>query len=294
MRKLKAGLILLAAQWFLDVGIQNNDAGKYNELPGITEKDSGEILKAVGKYYKVVYPGHIYSVEAAQKAVKLFKTNEVDVVILIHLMWSEDGPLVEILKGIKDIPILLWCYNPYKKLPEKMSMLELFRSSGAVGILQGSAPMKRMNIKFSYVFGNPGDSELDRQLKDYSNIYETAIALKNLLIGQIGPRCECMTGTYVEEFRLKSELGVTLVPITANRLYEVSNSLSDSEVGDYINQLKSRYKVQDNTWDTNFPGDSHGDMEFTFDLVWKSVEFEFNADTLAESISSEPIVLVKT
>jgi hypothetical protein len=48
--------------------------------------------------------------------------------------------------------------------------------------------------------------------------------------------------------------------------------------------------VFDNCWHTNFVADSHGTMEFQFDLVWKQ-DIERPAD-LAESLAAEPIVVV--
>lgn len=243
MKKVKAGLILLSAKWFLDVGIQNNDSGRYSELPGIIDSDTKSIIKTLERNFEIIYPGPVYSLDAAQAAVRKFKTEGIDLMILVHLMWSEDGPLVKILKEVREIPVLLWCYNPYHKLPEKMRTLELFRSSGAVGILQGSAPMRRMGIPFSYIFGYPGDERLDKELEEYAGVFKTAAGIKKLRIGQIAPRCEPMTGTYVDEFRLISRLGPTLVPISAYRLYEVSAALSDSEVDRFVQDLKTRYRV---------------------------------------------------
>ncbi|MFH1006837.1 MAG: hypothetical protein V1800_04950 [Candidatus Latescibacterota bacterium] len=52
--------------------------------------------------------------------------------------------------------------------------------------------------------------------------------------------------------------------------------------------------VFDNTWNTNFSADSHGVMEFTYDLGWaKRLEHEAEAWEIAESLSSEFVVAVK-
>ncbi len=47
--------------------------------------------------------------------------------------------------------------------------------------------------------------------------------------------------------------------------------------------------VFDNCWHTNFVADSHGTMEFQFELVWRQ-NIEKPAD-LAEALTGEPIVL---
>ncbi|HEY5585746.1 MAG TPA: hypothetical protein VIK78_14820 [Ruminiclostridium sp.] len=52
--------------------------------------------------------------------------------------------------------------------------------------------------------------------------------------------------------------------------------------------------VFDNTWDTNFACDSHGIMEFNYDLVWKE-NIECNQiEQLVQGLTMEPVVMVKT
>ena len=52
--------------------------------------------------------------------------------------------------------------------------------------------------------------------------------------------------------------------------------------------------VFDNTWDTNFRADSHGVMEFTYDLRWvKRLKNETEAREIAQSLSSDWVVAVK-
>ena len=131
MNMIKAGLILLSAKWFLDVGIQNSDPDNNRKLTEFLESDTKSIIETLNRHFEIVYPGPVYSLEAAKNAEKVFKDQNVKVIILVHLMWSEDGPLVEILKRITDMQILLWCYNPYHMLPDKTdTMVPLIASSG--------------------------------------------------------------------------------------------------------------------------------------------------------------------
>ena len=52
-------------------------------------------------------------------------------------------------------------------------------------------------------------------------------------------------------------------------------------------------RIFDNTWYTNFVADSHGVMEFQFDLVWrKPADGQVQMDDLAEALQVEPAVLI--
>jgi len=61
------------------------------------------------------------------------------------------------------------------------------------------------------------------------------------------------------------------------------------------NNMEDMYAmIFDNTWDTNFVADSNGVMEFTFNLSWiKDIEQESEAAKIAQSMSLDPVVLVK-
>lgn len=242
MEKLKAGLVLLSAKWFLDVGIQDSDSGRNAGLSEMIGKDVESIIAAAGKHFEIIFPGVIHSSGSAEKAADKFRIENADVVIIVHMMWCEDAPLISILKNL-DLPVILWGYNPYTLLPGRMKPFEMLRASGSVGILQGSGPMKKMGVKFSYVFGTPGDTVLDRQLGDLADVYKAWAGIKMLRIGQIGPRCEPMTGNYLDEFRLMTKLGPVIVPVSAYRLYEISMQISDREVNELAGTLKSTYKV---------------------------------------------------
>ena len=51
--------------------------------------------------------------------------------------------------------------------------------------------------------------------------------------------------------------------------------------------------VFDNFWFTNFVADSHGVMEFQFDLAWcKVLPVSVRAADVARTLSSEPVVLI--
>ena len=165
--------------------------------------------------------------------------------IIVNLMWSSDKPLVEVLKGIKDIPKILWNYCPYGELPEKVHFLQLLRSCGIVGVIQSSAPLHKMGIQFSYVFGTPGDPQLDRELEEFAKVLSTIKKMRGLRIGQIATRYEQMTGTYVDEFRMFEKLGITLVPISAHEMFDISGKISEAEVNSFIQNLKDNFEIVD-------------------------------------------------
>lgn len=241
--KARAGLLLMSAQWFSDIGAEGSGAGRLSGLPALLEQDTGRILDALGRHFDVLFPGRVTTAEEALNAARNFAGAGVDAVILVSLMWSEDGPLVRFLQEIGDIPLILWCYTPFQRLPERVGMQEAFRGSGIVGCLQGSVPLRRMGARFRFVFGCPEDGALGRELSQYASALAARRGMKTLRIGRIGSRCESMTGTWIDDFALSRRLGPSIVPVSYQRLRETADSLREADVDAFVRDLKSRYPV---------------------------------------------------
>lgn len=240
--KARAGLLLLSAQWFSDIGAQGGN-DRLADLPGFLEQDTRRVLDALGRHFDVVFPGLAATAESAAAAAAAFRRGNVDAVVLVSLMWSEDGPLVRFLSEIGDIPLILWCYTPFRKLPGRVTIQEAFRGSGIVGCLQGSVPLRKTGARFRFVFGCPEDETLDREFSEYAAAFKAIRGMKSLRIGRIGPRCQSMTGTWIDEFGLADELGPSVVPVSCQRLRETADALGAAEVSGFIAELTSRYPV---------------------------------------------------
>jgi L-arabinose isomerase len=238
----RVGLLLTAAQWFSDIGAQEG-SGRLKDLPQMLERDTRSMLDALDRRFEVVFPGRVSTAGEASAAAEAFRREGIDAVVLSSLMWSEDGPLARFLEDIGDMPLLLWCCTPFQKLPKRLSMAEAFRGSGVVGCLQGSVPLRKAGARFSFVCGRPEDEALDLEFSEYAEALLARRRMKALRIGRVGPRCGCMTGTWIDDRRLAAELGPTVVPVSCQRLAEIAGALTDAEVSAFIRDLKAGYPV---------------------------------------------------
>jgi len=246
MKKTKAGVVLLSAEWFIKVGIQSNDNGKGKSggLSRLLKQDSIQVIELLSQYFDVVNPGLIITRRSAEHAIATFKSGSISLLIVVFMMWSEDGPLVDIAREFRGLPLILWCYNPYSRLPERMSAFELFYSSGAVGFLQATSPIRKLGLRTYSLCGSPRDADVRRQIAEYGKAFSLVEALAKLRVGQIAPRCEPMTGTYVDEFAMRNVLGATLVPITAYECKIAAEGISEARANEFYNYLTSRYEIR--------------------------------------------------
>ena len=100
-------------------------------------------------------------------------------------------------------------------MPCRLTVNDVFRRSGTVGLLQGSAPLQRRGLQPPVLSGAPGEAALTRDLRDMATALRARRAFLGLRAGQVAGRCEAMTGTFVDDAALSRVLGVTRVAITA-------------------------------------------------------------------------------
>ena len=241
--KPKTGVFMLSSEWFWKDGeIQN----MFPDLPEKLDSDVKKIVSRLSVNLDIIHTGLIKSKEQINALAKKVTDSNMDLILLVCVTWCDDGPLFAILDAIpKQIPLLMWCYVPSKKLPKGISSGELIRRSGPVGALQFSGPMRRMGRKFQFVIGSSDDEDTIKDIEEWAEILKLTRLLKNSTIGVLPYRCRYMSGTYTDEFRLMKEIGPKLKYISIGEYASVVDTIKDNEIKQYMSMLKDEYKIID-------------------------------------------------
>jgi len=188
---------------------------------------------------EVINPGVLATPAQVERAAELFRQEDIDGLVFCQITWGEDRLILEALERLPATPLLLWCYTPFQRLPEQMGMPDLFRYSGPVGALQASGPLKRMGKRFSFAFGSDQNKQALRKIVAFGKAARAAKHLKRVRIGVLPYRCNQMSGTYVDEFRLKKELGPELHYISTHDYRELCEAIPKERVEAFVRELKA-------------------------------------------------------
>jgi L-arabinose isomerase len=153
-------------------------------------------------------------------------------------MWSEDEPILRVLEEMRDTPLLLWCWTPGTSLPESLTALDLIKWSGPVGAQQISGALKRSGRKFMFVIGNHNEKETIREIQEFLAAAAVARSLRHARIGLLPYRYGVMTNTWVDEFDLRSKMGIDIIYISVSQLASSAASIKDGEVKSYVDDLQ--------------------------------------------------------
>jgi L-arabinose isomerase len=236
----KIGLLLLTAKWFSQIGATQ---GTFSSLSTTLQADAQRICSTLSPDMDLVCPGILSTPDQVASAINQFQQENVDGVIICYLTWGEDRTVLEAVDRLGNLPFLLWCYLPLPSLPDPLSMPEMLRMSGPVAALQASGPLKRLGKKYAIAFGTPGNPPCHQQLTAFARASRIAHDLKRAVIGVLPYRCDQMTGTYVDEFRLRQELGPSLKYISTSDYRILCEAIPAEQVQAFVHQLKASYPL---------------------------------------------------
>ena len=238
----RVGLAAFCADWFRQVGLQTGGCGLADTL----HEDYSRMAAFLRQCFdQVVAPGVISTATEAAEAANSFREAGIDALLAAHIMWSEDQPLLELLRSCQDIPLVLWNYHPTGVLPAKLTVNDLFRLSGTVGMLQGSAPMERLRTAVHMVSGTPGDPGLAQVLREYNAAVGIRKMFRGMRAARIAGRCEAMTGTWVDGESLRSRLGVELLEISAAEYASFCEAVEANRIEAFRERLTRDFPLVD-------------------------------------------------
>lgn len=239
--KPKVGVALFAARWFGEVVLGEKSSAA--EFEKFLKEDTNKIHNKLKMDYEIVSSTIITSVEKAKEVSKKFLSEDIDILLLVFLLWSEDEYLLPFKDLMKIRPSILWVYTPYTKAPSKSDVMTLFRNSGIVGAFEGFGVLNKMGTKPFLVIGSVEEEEPFFEIKKIVSAAKVLRELKNARLGVLPYRNNQMIVTYVDEFRLYSQIGPVVDYISVLQLKKAADSVPEASVDSYINEVKKKFKV---------------------------------------------------
>jgi len=238
MKKPKVGILFFAHEWFWNAKMFGP------EFLASLKRDASNIEKSLKSFAETVGSELILNENQACDAARKLLAEHVNLTIFFPIVWSADKPMVAALREIeKKSLLLLWCHNPYERLPESMNFEEVIRGSGLIGALQMASAMKRLGISYIPVFG-----KLDEALgiiNEYSIAAKVVEDLKRTKLGLLPWRYDEMVGTWVDEAKLLGKVGPRIEHISVAELHEAAGSLDEREVDSFVEYLRKNYEITD-------------------------------------------------
>ena len=229
-------LILLRAEWF-------DSIVALPELAEAVQLDAYEIEHQLSERLEIRHTWVVNSLQALHAAVAGIRSAEVDLFVLVFQVWAEDFYLHPLIDAIAGRPLAVWCYQPWRTLPEKVPFVQVLRGSGPVGSFEGLGTLRNLGVRFIFTQGAADDPRPLAELEAAARAANVLRSLQSMRIGLLPYRNEQMQSTFVDEFRLRHELGPAVEYLSVGDLVNACSSLAESEVDEFTRHLQETYRI---------------------------------------------------
>ena len=155
-------------------------------------------------------------------------------------MWCEDNLIRAVLKNFnKSIPLLLVSFIPNETLDKNLTYHQMIKGSGTVAALQISGMLKREGYKYYNLIGYYEQTSLYDDIYDIYKSIEIKEILDKSKCGILPYRCDQMSVTYVDEFKIRELYGIEFEYIELNEVKNIAESINDEEINKFLNDIRS-------------------------------------------------------
>ena len=275
MAKSRMGLLLLTSARFEKLG-EGTQKGTYDERKTL---EAEKIVSEFSEFSDVVYPGLCYNADNAKKYTEIFKRENVDLVTVIFLSWSEDTAFIYALSEITDLPVFYGSIVRddinYRDTLDENDFVDFLSYGSVVGFLEGSGSLRRFSPDACEIFCGKME-ELKKKVKTFATAARVKSALKNSVVSLLSHYNETMWATYVDPYNIFKTFGAELHFLSITDLIALNDRTDDGEVSEITARLSEKYKVAD---------------DVDYEKFHASVKASLAMERLAESVNTDLLVL---
>ncbi len=282
----------------LKVGVYTSAYFEYYRMyPKTLEKfvnnDVDKVLKnlnkTIGNEADIIWPGTVITIDDADAAGRLFKKENVDLIIFIMFTYTVDVISLQCLRHVENTPLLIFLRQSHRDIDFDSNYEQTLRNSSMISASQLTGTFRKMGIfnRFEVVVGTDEEQKVYIQIKRYFDAIKTYLYLRELNIGMIG---HVFRGMYDHEFdrtSITGILGPQVIDIQVSHFLNIWENVTEKEVKDFIKEISwiKEYKFQDTTDD-----DFYREAKFT--VAYKKLLQKFRLD--AACYLGQHFVEVKT
>ena len=209
--------------------------GTYHlESAGNAFNKSIEMLKSISD--ECVYPEKMLLDFNDLKAF-LDKVNP-NLVIIQNVTFANGAYASEVLKRFS-CPVILWTLREPVIDGGRLRLNSLTGAYSAANAIYSFRENFREEARFEYIFGNPDEDRVKREISEMIHAAKTAVELRELKMSAIGHTPQGFGFGRALDVELLKNFGVTLEAIEARELMDKAKSYSDEECAGYLEEAKN-------------------------------------------------------
>ena len=218
LQQVKVGLAVIARKFFDFAYVEQVLPGMQNAL------ETG--------YSTLVYGGLIFTSEEAEQAVRLFKEQGCDLVVMAFGTFADAAPAVTLATSIQ-VPLLLW------SLPEPPTETGRLRLNSLCGANLAGNALVGLDRPFKFIYGSPDHERTVQKLRSRLKVTAAAKTLRETRIGLFGARPDGYYACNFDEMELRRVVGTRVEYFSLSELRSRALKANSAKKAAFVDEMRS-------------------------------------------------------
>ena len=220
--------------------------------PETLEKNVKSDMERVKENFKkrfdnVICSDMVDTLDAAEEAGKLFKKEEIDILVIAYGTYLPDFMTMHVINQLKDVPVVFFSVQNTERIDVNSNYEHSLRNSSTIGIAQITGTMRKLGRSYKVVVGSIDDERAYKKIGVYVKAKQAISDIKEANIGVIGNVFRGMYDLELSKTFLKSAFDVNVIYIQSGHLLAEWEKVEESEVKEVAEKLLKRFKKRDVT-----------------------------------------------
>ena len=208
----------------------------YPELETYAQKDADVIVKQIQKHLgteaEIVWPGLISTHDEADNAGKLFRKEDVDLMIFVLVVYCSDSMTLQCLRYVEHVPLIVFNRQCHRDIDFDADYEQTLRNSCLIAATQLTGTFRKMGLfdNFKVIVGVDSDNEPYLEMKKYLTAIKGYNHLRELNVGIVGHVFRGMFDHEYDRTRIKAFLGADVIDIQIGHLMNEWGNVTDEEI----------------------------------------------------------------
>ena len=199
------------------------------------------------RFEHVVCAKTVDTLDAADEAGKLFKQEDIDMLVIVYGTYLPDFMTLHVINQVKHVPVVFYSIQGTDFIDPKGNYEHSMRNSGVIGIAQITGTLRKMNRDYKVIVGSIDDERAYRKIEIQVKAMQAIKDIRESNIGVIGNVFRGMYDLELSKTFLKSAFDVNVIYIQPGHLMAEWEQVTEEEVLEKAEKLMSRFKMRGTT-----------------------------------------------
>jgi len=193
---------------------------------------------------QLVCSGMVDTLDSADAAGKLFRSEGIDALIVIEGTYVPDFISLHAINYVKHVPVFFFSTQTEEYVDPKSKYEHSLRNSGLIGIAQLTGTFRKMEKPYRVVVGSIQDERAYQRIQAFIQSVQAIEDVRESNIGVIGHVFRGMYDLELSKTFLKSAFDVNIINIQSSHLMDEWQAVTAAEIAKETEVLLARFKTR--------------------------------------------------